>query len=678
MAHKKLARRLQFLIASAKRHGPAHVVEVFRQELRRRRYAASPIPLPTPAQLAASFPPTVPGTNFLDAFQRNASRRIPFTADRRGGELMERMLALQSRASMVHDAELFAAGHFEALGLCLAGGAGAYNWGMDYGCGHVWPAAPFNTVTFLDVPGADVKYVWELNRMYWIGWLGKAWWATEDDRWVREFTSRVDSWRGANPVNTGINWTMPMEVAIRGFWLVLGFAFFHGAPGISDEWWLEYLALAWGHGSYLENNLEYFSNLTNHYISNCFGMVMLGSLFAGSTEGDRWLGEGRRRLLDELEHQVLPDGVHYERSICYHRLVLEMYLIALAALERSGHPFPEQARAHVERMAEFMRDYIPGSGTVPQLGDSDDGVILRMSIRQELYDHRDTMALAAAVFGRNDFGATAGGTSLAALLTANGTAAARGSNAAEAVPARASAPTPASRLYRDGGFAALRGNGMYVFADVGPIGLHGNNDTLSFTLHGRSGAFIVDPGTYCYSRDLALRNELRSSLAHNAPVVDGAEIAEFSGLWRVRNDHTDVTILEWNPTESGATLHAEHHAYGRLPGGGVLVQRRWTLSGDELHVLDTFVASGPHRTATRFTLPAEVLVVRIDPNRLELQRPSGERLQMEASVPLTLTEGWYSPSYGVAARATLIGISGHIGAGTNAPNQFAYICRLLP
>ncbi|HVZ41641.1 MAG TPA: alginate lyase family protein [Candidatus Kapabacteria bacterium] len=672
MADKKLARRFQFLIASAKRHGPAHVVEVFRQELRRRRYAASPIPPPAPAHLAESFPPVAAGTNFLEAFHRNASGRLPFTAEGRSGGLMERLLTLQSRRNMERDAELFAAGHFEALGLCLAGGTSTYNWAMDYGCGHVWPAAPFDAIRFLDVPGADVKYVWELNRMYWIGWLGKAWWATDDERWAREFTTRLESWRTANPVNTGINWTMPMEVAIRGFWLVQGYAFFHGAPGISDDWWLEYLALAWGHGSYLENNLEYFSNLTNHYISNCFGMVMLGSLFAGSAEGDRWLREGRRRLLAELEHQVLPDGVHYERSICYHRLVLEMYLITIAALERCGHPFPQQALAHVERMAEFMRDYIPENGTVPQLGDSDDGVILRLSIEQELYDHRDTLALAAAVFGRSDFDTTAGGTSQAALLMADDAAAPGNRNAAEGTPKRA------SRLYRNGGFAALRGNGMYVFADVGPIGLHGNNDTLSFTLHGRSGAFIVDPGTYCYSRDADLRNELRSSLAHNAPVVDGAEIAEFSGLWRVRDDRTDVTIMEWNPTESGATLHAEHHAYGRLPGGGVLVRRRWKLDGDELHVLDSFVANHPHRVVTRFTLPAEVMVVQLDPNRLELHRPSGERMQMEASAPLTLAEGWHSPSYGVAAQATLIGTSGQIGAGTNAPNQFAYIYRLLP
>ncbi len=33
--------------------------------------------------------------------------------------------------------------------------------------------------------------------------------------------------------------------------------------------------------------------------------------------------EYKSRLQEELKEQILPDGVHYERSIMYHKIVLE-------------------------------------------------------------------------------------------------------------------------------------------------------------------------------------------------------------------------------------------------------------------------------------------------------------------------------------------------------------------
>lgn len=613
-----------------------------------------------------SFPWFRSEESFLDDFHRSATRRIPISRANRKEFFLNLLLSLQTYDEILDDADAISEGRFEGLGVCIREPGGKLDWHRDYSSGRTWPPVPFQEVKFMGGDGSDVKYVWEPSRMYWIGWLGKAYWISNNGAWSREFVRLIDDWGTANPINTGVNWSMPMEVAIRGYWLMMGYGLFQGAPNIPREWWVDYLRLAWGHGTYLINNLEYFSNLTNHYISNCFGLLALGSLFAGSAEGNRWLREGQERMIAELEHQVLADGVHYERSICYHRLVLEMYLIAIILARRSGLPFPADACRKVERMAEFMRDYIPQRGTVPQLGDSDDGVIMRMRMEQNLYDHRDTMALAASIFEREDFRQAAGGYSQAVLFTL-------GSEGFELLRGMKPASRPASRLYEEGGFAVLRSSDLHILADVGPIGLHGNNDTLSFTLSDSGGECLIDPGTYCYTRSEALRNELRSTCAHNGPAIDGEEIAEFDGLWRIKRDRTEVKIIEWSDGADATILEAEHHAYDESKNGSITVRRRWELRGPELRVRDRFTGSGAHTIAVRFTVPADRQVERIGEKIVEIDNGKGLRLHFECSHPVAIRRGWYSPSYGVAAMGTYI----EIAEGPDATSEIAYICRSL-
>lgn len=649
MAYKKLARRLKFLTASYRRHGFGHVVEVFRQERARRRYARSPIGLPETGAFIRSFTWSPDPTAFVHEFMRSLRSRVPAAA------LTPALLASCGVAGeaverAVDSARHIAAGRFEGLGLCIAEPSGSFDWSLDYGSGVRWPQVPFPAIRFMD-GGSDVKYPWELSRMYWIGWLGTAWRASGDRTWPDAFARLVDDWSANNPVNIGVNWAMPMEVGIRTFWLLMGAALFCDAESIDARWWVEYLRLAWAHATHLEHNLEYFSNLTNHYVSNCFGMLAAGALFADSPQGARWLAEGRRRLIAELEHQVLADGVHYERSIGYHRLVAEMYVIATALLERAGVPFPADACARIEAMAEFIMHYMPPAGTAPQLGDSDDGVILRLDMNQALYDHRDTLALAATVFGRDDFARAAGGPALAACLLVP-TAAAVTEPGAGSAKAQPGATSYGPRLYGAAGFAVLRNERLHVLADVGEIGLHGNNDTLSFTLSGTSGAFVVDPGTYCYTRSAARRNELRATAAHNTPAIDEAEIAEFDGLWRIERDSTAPAVRRWE-TEGRCVLEAEHHAYRALTSGPVTVRRLWELDGALLRVVDTFVADGTHSVAVRFTIPPEVMVERLDDHVVRLAR-GAERLIMKCSHALEVARGWYSPSYGVASPAAWV------------------------
>lgn len=658
MAYQGLARRLKFLAQSLRRHGPGHVVEVFRQASVRRAYRHAPLSAPTRDELlkshsAASIEP------FLSSFAKSASHRLPISLANRKEFMVGLLERSQGYDAILEDADRFSEGRFLALGISTVEPGGNYDWHRDYGSGRRWPSIRCDEVDFMSGDGSDVKFPWELSRCYWIGWLGKAYWISSNGAWSREFVRQIDSWNEANPLNIGVNWAMPMEVGIRSFWLAMGFGLFHGAPNIAGEWWVDYLRLAWAHGSYLENNLEYFSNLTNHYIANCFGLVSVGVLFADTVDGRRWLVEGRRRLEEEIAHQVLDDGTHYERSLPYHKLVLEMYLISSILLERSGLAFGKDTLSAIERMCELLVDTMLPDGTMAQIGDADDGVILRTTQDHDVYDARDVAAIAAVLFFRPEFAGAAGAMTQGAIMMTGGAG-------FEAFRSIQQSKKLASRLYPDGGFAVMRSSTMSIIADVGPIGLHGNNDTLSFVLSDGVGAIIIDPGTYCYTRSEVLRNHLRSTAAHNAPAIDGREIAEFDGLWRVRADRTDTEVLEWS--EVPPRLRAHHRGYADCD---VVVEREWSISVNELSIVDRLHGKSLRDVSTRFTLAPTIEAVGNDAKRITLVRDGAQIGTFESSEQIAVVDDWYSPSYGVAASTKCIVMR----ASVQLPSVIRYIWR---
>ncbi|HEX4628926.1 MAG TPA: heparinase II/III family protein, partial [Gemmatimonadales bacterium] len=109
---------------------------------------------------------------------------------------------------------------------------------------------------------------------------------------------------------------------------------------------------------------------------------------------------------------------------------------------------------------------------------------------------------------------------------------------------------PASRLLESQGLAILRAGERYASLECGPYGGgHGHPDRLHLTLHAHGVHWLADPGTGLYvARDLFW---YRSTLAHNAPCLDGAsqprgdascEAFDAPGEWAwTRGRYGDVT-----------------------------------------------------------------------------------------------------------------------------------------
>ena len=95
----------------------------------------------------------------------------------------------------------------------------------------------------------------------------------------------------------------------------------------------------------------------NHYLSDIVWLVYLVIFFQETKEGKKWLEKGLSALKEEMEFQVYEDGVDFEGSISYHRLVTERFLSATLLCLKNSITFQDWYMARLEKMIEFVMYY---------------------------------------------------------------------------------------------------------------------------------------------------------------------------------------------------------------------------------------------------------------------------------------------------------------------------------
>ncbi|MBV9210438.1 MAG: hypothetical protein JOZ52_07405, partial [Acidobacteria bacterium] len=95
-------------------------------------------------------------------------------------------------------------------------------WRRDLLAGDLWPL-DYHAEVNLARAGADVRVLWELNRMAHQITLARAYAVTRDEELAEEFFAQLESWREQNPVGRGANWACAMEVALRSINLLAAF-----------------------------------------------------------------------------------------------------------------------------------------------------------------------------------------------------------------------------------------------------------------------------------------------------------------------------------------------------------------------------------------------------------------------------------------------------------------------
>ncbi len=391
-------------------------------------------------------------------------------------------------------------------------------WNRNYLLGKDWMDAPAKAIDYrrIDVAGG-VKYVWEPSRGQPILRLATAYALTGDSRYAETARRWLLDWIERNPRGWGIHWTSALEHAIRVFAWSYTLALIYDALRDADA--LKILGALVQHGEFIERHLSPGSSANNHLIGEAASLAFLGSLLPEGALANRWRERGYGILHREALRQFYPDGVNAEQAFGYLPFVWEFYLHAYRL-----QPAPEAVAARLQRSIEFVRNVMDASGSVPQVGDEDDGTVV---------------PLWSAAADRH----RAVGRALAQRLNCEPPPAF--SDADDALCLWLVGETPAggariteSRLYPDGGYAVLCSERWQVLFDAGPLGLgslaaHGHADALSLWASLEGKPLLIDAGTYAYHEDPEWRDYFRSTPAHNTFSLDNRNQSEIQGpfLW---------------------------------------------------------------------------------------------------------------------------------------------------
>lgn len=529
------------------------------------------------------------------------------------------------------------------------------NWSKDYKTGDQWPLGYFRSIDYINQGRpSDVKTVWELSRMQWLIPCGQAFLLTGNERYAEIVREVIDSWIKANPYAMSVNWGVTMEPAMR----ILVWSWLFHACGRSKSWVDEgfrgrFLSSMFLHATFTERFIERGDINGNHFTADASALVVAGVFFGSGQEANRWLKNGIAELEREMPRQVSTEGVDFEASVAYHRLVAELFLIAAAYARTTGREMSKEFKLRLNAMGKFTAAYVRKDGSSPLWGDADDARSIPFG-PEHVIDHRYLPGLIGIFLNDPELIGAISAEPIEAWWW-------YGPNGAKRLPRIEGSleKVPRSIAFEKSGYFILRDDRVHAFIDAAPIGLagrggHGHNDILGFELAIDGVTLVCDAGSFVYTADFEERNAFRSGYVHNTPMVDGQEQNRFYGpemLWTLRYDaKPDVRLIELE--QNIEQVVASHNGYTRL-APQVRPVRTFKLprGSGKFIVIDRFEGETmSYDIRIPMQLAPEVQIVDLDVSCIVLKVANQFfKINWSSIGPwaLNLESGWVSRSYGV-------------------------------
>lgn len=443
----------------------------------------------------------------------------------------------------------------------------APQWNTDWTTGFVWENRYFRLYDHHQLSGGrrpEIKFPWELSRMQWLVRLAQAALLKDSVRYQECASAAVANWHGSNPLANSVNWH-PMECAMRALSIAFSVMLFAQCPKPPTDTiaiLLHSLALQCG---FLYRNVEYTAVRSNHFCANIVGLSVGAHLLENHLPESRaWLRYAARHIPAEISTQYLPDGVQFEGSIPYHRMVTELFLVGLAVLGKSGHNIPTVATERIRAACAFSAMYIRPNGSAPSWGDNDGARVFGFD-PVPIEDHRPLLGAGSQILAAPSLLRFSADTATAALMAS---ATLPGLPEEPIQYSTSTSPRDAQCFFPHSGYAINKTEFEYFLADFGEVGFrgkggHGHNDTFSFELALQGSRVIVDRGCPIYTGDIDTYNSARGTSSHNVVEIDRQEMAPIPAVWRIANSaaprNVSCAIVDGKMTIAGT-----HDGYQRL------------------------------------------------------------------------------------------------------------------
>jgi hypothetical protein len=398
----------------------------------------------------------------------------------------------------------------------------------------------------------------------------------------------------------------------------------------------------------LHDHLAYLEIVSNGHSGNwptigCRGMLATLAAFPLFRDTDRFVGYCTAALGEQIDDQVLPDGVQDELTPHYHRCVVDNLLTALASVRKLGRDLEPRTLSVLRKMVHYeQQTVVPDGSAQVAFNDSDPAAV-------------PDIATQLAEVGLQDF---------------------------LSPPERLG-----SELFPYAGVAFLRQRqtegDLYLAFDGGPYGRsHQHEDKLGFWLFAYGRSFLVDPGRHLYDHSkVSYLPHLRRTRAHSTVMIDGQgqHSAGRRDTWIPRAP----SPVDWHVNGQEIRAAAAYDlGYGAENAIHVVHRREIVFVRERFWVIfDRVEGEGEHRVESRFQFA---------PCRLELDGKRAHTCFEDANLLLHALpeaafrdiqvregqedprEGWYSSRYALIEPAPCVCFS------ATAPLPFFAATLLFP
>jgi len=337
------------------------------------------------------------------------------------------------------------------------------------------------------------EWTWQLSRHpMWMD-LGRAFYATGNEKYAAEFVAQLKSWAHDCPVpekkadNKAFSRWRTIEAGIRAgsIWPEV-YHLFLASKSMDDDALILMMKSFAEHGIYL---MQFFTK-GNWLAMESNGLYHVGALFPEFKDAKIWRDTALDRIYREMDIQVYPDGAQIELAPGYHGVTVQNFLGPVNLVPLTGFELPKDYVTKMEKMFDYFLFSMQPTRQTPALNDSGAGTITRwMETGAKLFPNRE------------DF-----------LWIATGGKQGK-------APAQTSYRFPyAGQFFMRSGWDR---NAVWLCMEGGPFGFgHQHEDKLGVILTAFGKSLLVEGGIYTYDAS-DWRRYVLSSRAHNVVMVDG-------------------------------------------------------------------------------------------------------------------------------------------------------------
>jgi len=373
-------------------------------------------------------------------------------------------------------------------------------------------------------PVPDNEWVWQLNRMNFWNDMASAYWHTGDEKYAKAWCDQLLDWTMKNPNDKEHSYAWrSIETGIRGNrWSAL-FQYFLDSPHFTPEVLVAFLNSCYDHAEFL---MTQYRSKSNWGLMEAEGMAFLAITFPEMKDSEKWLKEAVRRLNNEIDLQVYPDGQQRELAMGYHLGCIDWFIRTydLALMNGKTDFFPPSYVEKVQKMCEVPMKLAHPDGTFAQFGDAWAGRPGQHARKFQAWADR---------FNRQDF----------LFLASAGQKGKRPDSTAYALPY--------SGLYSMR--SSWEKDAICMVLKCGPDGGgHSQPDNGTFELSAGGRTLMPDGGSYIYSGDPVNRNWFRQTKVHQTVTLNG------------QNSKYAPKQLLWKPGKADDMLVVENKGYDNL------------------------------------------------------------------------------------------------------------------